>query len=96
MTTKVIGLIQLTDPAAFEIYRSQVGATVEQYGGQIAFRGEMLESFWNELGCQAFNAYVELSFPRPEDARAWAASPEYQALVPIRSQAMRLTHFAVN
>ena len=52
MSTKVIGLIQLTDPAAFEIYRSQVGATVEQYGGQIAFRGEVTENFWNELGRQ--------------------------------------------
>ncbi len=96
MSTKVIGLIQLTDPAAFEIYRNQVGATVEQYGGQIAFRGEVTENFWNELGSQPFNAYVELSFPSPTEARAWAASPEYQALVPIRSQAMRLTLFAVN
>lgn len=96
MTTKVIGLIQLTDPAAFEIYRSQVGATVEKYRGQVVFRGQPLETFWNELGCGSFDAYVELNFPSPEDARAWAASPEYRELVAIRSQAMRLTLFAVN
>lgn len=29
MTVKIIGLIRLKDPAAFEIYRSQIGATIE-------------------------------------------------------------------
>ena len=95
MTTKVIGLIRLTDPAAFEIYRSQVGATVEKYRGKVAFRGQPLPAFWNELGCEEFDAYVELDFPCPEDAQAWASSPEYNELLAVRSQAMRLTLFAV-
>ena len=95
MTTKVIGLIRLTDPAAFEIYRSQVGATVEKYRGQVAFRGQPQSPFWNELDCGEFDAYVELTFPCPEDAQAWATSPEYRELLAIRSQAMRLTLFAV-
>jgi len=96
MTTKVIGLIRLTDPAAFDIYRGQVGATVEKYHGQIAFRGQPLPAFWNELGCEAFDAYVELDFPTLDDAKAWASSPEYRELLAIRSQAMRLTLFAVH
>ena len=96
MTTKVIGLIQLTDPAAFEIYRSQVAATVEKYRGQVAFRGQALAPFWNELECAPFEACVELHFPTPDAARAWASSPEYSALLAVRQQAMRLTLFAVN
>lgn len=96
MAIKVIGLIELTDQAAFEQYRSQVGKTVEQYGGSIQNRGTITEVFWNELGCTPFSAYVELAFPKQEDAHAWAHSPEYQALVGIRSKAMKLTLFGVS
>jgi len=30
-----------------------------------------------------------------EDAKQWVKSPEYQALLPVRNQAMQLTLFAV-
>lgn len=96
MTTKIIGLIRLKDPAAFEIYRSQVGATVERYNGRVAARGSSDKFYWNELGCGDFNAFVELSFPTPDDADRWACSPEYQAIVPIRNEAMDLTLFRIN
>jgi uncharacterized protein (DUF1330 family) len=94
MTVKVIGLIELTDQNAFEQYRSRVGQTVELYNGSIQNRGSVTEIFWNELNCARFNAFVELTFPSPEDAKAWAHSPEYQTLVAIRNKAMKLTLFA--
>lgn len=96
MTTKIIGLIRLQDLAAFEIYRSQVGATVAQYNGSVTARGSCDKLYWNELDCGEFNAYVELNFPTAEDADRWANSPEYQAIVPIRNKAMSLTLFRVN
>ena len=95
MTFKVIGLMELTDQNAFEQYRQQVGQTVELYKGLIHARGAITEIFWNELNCNPFSVYVELHFPSQEDARAWAKSPQYQALVPIRNQAMKLTLFGV-
>ncbi|ANI99236.1 hypothetical protein A8O14_03440 [Polynucleobacter wuianus] len=95
MAIKVIGLIELTNSAAFEQYRSQVGQTVAQYKGSIEHRGVITEVFWNELACKPFSAFVELHFPSKEDARAWAHSPEYQSLVAIRNQAMNLTLFGV-
>ena len=95
MAVKVIGLIKLTDHSAFEQYRTQVGKTVEQYKGSIEFRGSLTEIFWNELGCEAFSAYVELHFPSKEAAHNWAHSAEYQSLLKIRSQAMELTLFGV-
>ena len=95
MTTKVIGLIELTDQNAFEQYRNQVGQTVELYKGSVQNRGSVTEIFWNELNCARFGAFVELTFPSQEDAKAWAHSPEYQALVAIRNRAMKLTLFAV-
>lgn len=96
MTTKIIGLIRLKDPSAFEIYRSQVGATVERYNGSVVGRGSCDKFYWNELGGNEFNAYVELNFPSPEDADRWASSPEYQAIVPVRSKAMDLTLFRIH
>jgi uncharacterized protein (DUF1330 family) len=95
MTVKVIGLIELTDQNAFEQYRSKVGQTLELYKGRIENRGSVNEIFWNELNCARFSAFVELTFPSQEDAKAWAHSPEYQALVAIRNTAMKLTLFAV-
>jgi uncharacterized protein (DUF1330 family) len=95
MTVKVIGLIELTDQNAFEQYRSKVGQTLELYKGSIENRGSVNEIFWNELNCARFSAFVELTFPSQEDAKAWAHSPEYQALVAIRNTAMKLTLFAV-
>jgi uncharacterized protein (DUF1330 family) len=95
MAVHVLGLIELQDPAAFEEYRGQVGATVEQYGGRITQRGVRGEVFWNELECKPFSAYVQLEFSTAIDAQRWAASPEYLALVPIRNQAMQLTLFSM-
>ena len=95
MLIKVIGLMELTDQSAFELYRSQVSQTVALYRGQIKARGTIGEIFWNELGCTPFTTFVELEFPSAQDAHAWANSPEYQSLVPIRSKAMKLTLFSV-
>jgi len=95
MSVKIIGLIRLKDPAAFETYRSQVGTTVERYRGSIVARGAVDKIWWNELPCAPFEAYVELSFPSAEDADRWADSPEYQAIVPVRTAAMDLMLFRV-
>jgi uncharacterized protein (DUF1330 family) len=93
---KVIGLMELTDQNAFEQYRSQVSQTVELYKGSIQNRGSVAEVLWNELGCAPFSAFVELEFPSTHDVHVWANSPEYQALIPVRSKAMKLTLFSVS
>lgn len=95
MAVNVLGLIELSNPSAFEEYRKQVSATVEQYGGRVTQRGVRGEVFWNELECKPFSAYVQLEFPTAMDAQRWAQSPEYLALVPIRNQAMQLTLFSM-
>jgi len=94
MSSKVIGLMQLEDLAAFEDYRSRVGQTVELYRGKIISRGVVTDLFWNELGCDAFGVFVELEFPSQIDAQTWVNSQEYQSLVAVRSKAMKLTLFA--
>ena len=96
MTTKVIGLIQINDPEAFEKYRSQVGDTVALYHGKILARSAFNTFLWNELEHEPFDAFVELEFPDIEHSQAWTKSPEYRSLLAIRSQAMKLTLFSVS
>ena len=96
MSIKVIGLIQLNDLEAFEEYRSQVGDTVALYQGKIASRGSFNTFLWNELNCDPLSAFVELEFPSLADSQAWAGSPEYQNLLPVRTEAMKLTLFSIS
>ena len=95
MQVKIIGMIRLKNLQAFDIYRSKVGATVEQYGGIVAVRGTVDQTYWNELPCGDFGAFVELNFPTAEHADRWASSPEYQSIVSVRQEAMDLTLFRV-
>ena len=96
MTVKIIGMIRLKDRQAFEVYRSKVGATVENYGGSVVARGTVDKTYWNELPCGNFGAFVELVFPSPEHADQWAVSPEYRSIITVRQQAMDLTLFRVD
>jgi uncharacterized protein (DUF1330 family) len=92
---KVIGLIQLQDPSAFETYRSLVANTVQAYGGEITFRGQRTSLYWNELNAADFQMIVEINFKDQAAADSWAKGPEYTELIAIRSQAMKLTLFGV-
>ena len=92
---KVIGLIKVLNQGAFETYRSQVGQTVALYQGRVIFRGKQKFMPWNELQINEFDDCVELDFPSLEDAKRWAVSPEYAALLPVRHKAMSLTLFGV-
>jgi uncharacterized protein (DUF1330 family) len=92
---KIIGLIKLLDQKAFSRYRDLVGSTVSAYDGVVRFRGTKIFTVWNELSCGDFDAMVEIEFRSSEQARRWADSPEYRALLGIRSEAMLLTLFGV-
>ena len=95
MSYRIVGLITVRDPAAFDDYRSRVGATIAQYGGTVRQRGAVDAVLWNETGGVAPDAFVDIEFPSKADAQRWADSPEYQALLEVRSRAMQLLLFAV-
>ncbi len=83
MTAYCIGRIHIRDVAAWESYRSQVGATIEQYGGEVMFRGGLQRAF---SGASDHDSVVALRFENIEAANRWHDSPEYQALIPIRER----------
>ena len=53
MTAYVIADIEVTDPAAYEGYKSAVGATIAAFGGRYLSRAghtEVLEGGWRSRG----------------------------------------------
>lgn len=95
MSVYVIGIFKTQSPKDFDEYRAQVGATIERYGGRLLRRGICESPFWNQLNAATFDTFVELTFPSLDDAKRWASSPEYSALLPVRERAMQLTLFPV-
>lgn len=83
-----VGHIHVKNADAWEAYRSQVGATIAQYGGQLLFRGQQQRVFSGEMPQENV---VALQFESLEAAHRWHDSPEYQALLPVRAQAADVT-----
>lgn len=74
MAAYVIVELDVTDPAAFEEYRTQVPATIAKFGGRYVVRGgrsQTLEGDWHPKRC------VVLEFPSVEHAMKFYNSPEY-------------------
>ncbi len=88
MAAYCVGQIRVKDVAAWEQYRSKVGATIVQYGGEILFRGGLQQVF---SGAGAHDSVVALRFENIESAKRWHDSPEYQALIPVRDEAAEVT-----
>jgi len=86
MAAYVIAQIEVVDPARFEVYRQQVPATIEAYGGRYIVRGgasETLEGTWSP------KRVVILEFPDRATAKAWWASHAYSPVKAIREHAAR-------
>ena len=88
MAAYCIGQITVKDGQAWEEYRSRVGATIVQYGGQVLFRGGLQRAF---SGAADHDSVVALRFESLAAANRWHDSPEYQALIPLREQGALVT-----
>ncbi|WP_293451299.1 DUF1330 domain-containing protein [Phenylobacterium sp.] len=77
----VVNEINVTDAAKFGTYVAQVPATFAPFGGEYVIRGGAPEAVH---GGEPPQRLVVLKFPSREKARAWRASPAYQAILPIR------------
>lgn len=83
----VIGHITVKDEAKWAEYRSQVPATLAPWGAELVCRGERLAVL---AGNHAHRDTVVIRFPDAAAVEAWYASPAYQALIPLRSEAAEL------
>ncbi len=67
-------------PEIFD-YIARIDATLDPYGGRFLIHGgpvDVLDGRWS-------GDLVVIEFPNLENAHAWYASPEYQAIVGLRT-----------
>ena len=83
MAAYAIADVEVTDPAKFQEYVSQVSATVEKYGGKYRVRGgaiEKAEGDWEP------SRMVVIEFESMEQLKKWYHSQEYSGPMQLRHQ----------
>lgn len=80
----LIGHITVKDAAKWAEYRAKVPATMAPFGAELSFRGTLANVF---SGAHRHGDVVVASFPDRAALEAWHASPAYQALIPLRTEA---------
>jgi uncharacterized protein (DUF1330 family) len=92
MTAYLIVQIQWHDLEIQKEYRSQLGATLEMYGGRILCAGDpiVLEGTWNP------GRAVLLEFPTMDSLRQWYRSVEYAPLIELRKRGAHTNMIAVD
>lgn len=83
MAAYCVGQIRIKDAAIWEQYRNRVGETITRHGGEVLFRGGIEQAFSGDGG---HDSVVALRFDDLAAAKRWHASPEYQALIPLRDR----------
>jgi uncharacterized protein (DUF1330 family) len=81
------------DPAVFEDYRRQVLATIQAHNGRFLVRGGAFTTLEGEM---PYERVAMLEFPSREAAERWYHSPEYQRILPLRTQASRSQFIVVD
>ena len=84
MAGYVIAEVTVTDPDKFEVYRGQVGATIDEYGGKYIVRGGATETAEGEWDPKRL---VIIEFESMERAKEWYHSDEYSGPMKLRHEA---------
>ena len=88
----VIANIAVTDPAGYEAYRSRTADIIANHGGRFLVRGGKIETREGDPG---ISRLVVLEFDDLDAARTFYDSPEYQGILPHRTDNATGTLFIV-
>jgi uncharacterized protein (DUF1330 family) len=83
MTVYALVELEITDMDGMRAYIAAVSDTITAHGGKYLVRAGKTEVVEGGLG--EFPTKVVLEFPSMDAAKGWYASPEYQAIVPLRT-----------
>ncbi|MBA2778515.1 DUF1330 domain-containing protein [Billgrantia kenyensis] len=83
----VVGQVTVHDPERWLEYVARVPETLSGWGGEIIMRGQRTAMLAGQPGHPNI---VMLRFPDIRAVEQWYASPEYQALVPLRDAAAQV------
>jgi uncharacterized protein (DUF1330 family) len=86
-----LGAFEITDPAAYEIYRAKVPKIISAHGGRILVRGGDPQPL---DGTMPQRRFVIVEFDSARAARTSHESDTYQAVLPFRINASTSNGFA--
>lgn len=83
-------VIELTVKNADKLkeYSTQTPAILKKYNGELLMKGKASQIHASTNPSVAYDTVVVFQFPSKEDAMGWYNSPEYQALLSLRDEAM--------
>ena len=88
MAAYMIAHVTVKNAEKLPEYSSQAGPTFAPFGGAPVARGKVVEVL---TGTHAGHAALIVKFPDAQSARDWYNSPAYQALSPLRDEAIDAT-----
>ena len=83
MSAYLIANVDVHDPDAYQHYRSRTGTIVERHGGRFIVRGGTVHHLEGEPWAHRL---VVIEFPDLAAAQGFYDSPEYQAIIPLRTR----------
>ena len=84
MTAYLIANIDVRDPHAYEAYRCRTGEIIARHGGRFIVRGGTIHPLEGEPSA---GRLVIIQFPDVATAKGFYDSPDYQAIIPLRTVA---------
>lgn len=90
----IANISEMKNPEKFQEYGQKAGQSLQPFGGELIVRGKqqrVLTGSSNSVMCGV------IGFPSMEKLEAWFASDAYQAIVPLREEAvtMHITAYEV-
>jgi uncharacterized protein (DUF1330 family) len=79
--------VEVKDEEKWDEYRSQVPATLSEWGAEVVFRGKRTEVLTGE---HEYTHTIITRFPNATTICTWYEAPPYQALIPLRGQAVEM------
>lgn len=85
----ILTTVAVSDPEAFAAYRAAIAGLNERIGGDMLVRGRTMDVLEGGEESGADEVVIVIGFPDADTARAYIASPDYQAARPLREAAGR-------
>ena len=81
--------LEITDPAKFQTFVSQVPGTLAPFGGHYIVRPSKVSAVEGDPP----KIFAIVAFDSAQQATAWYHSPAYQAILPLRLSSAKTTAF---
>ena len=88
MAAYFIGFAKVKDAGKAQEYSSKAGPTVVNAGGTVVGRGKLAAVLAGQFDA---NSCLIVKFASVDAAKTWYDSPAYQALIPLRDEAITST-----